>query len=164
MEIETHPHQPFIPSSIQILIVGSFPGKDQAQEGKWFYSAPRNQFWKIIEGVYEKHLTTTKEKQELFSSMGIGMADIILKAKRKNNTNLDQNLEIIEFNDIALSKILQQYPQIKVFFTSHFVEKHFKKLFPSFKNIACLPSPSPRFATMSLINKIARYKELLPMR
>ncbi len=162
MEIETHPHKPFVPPNLQILIIGSFPGKDQAQPGKWFYSAPRNQFWKIIEAVYRKELITTIEKQELFSALGIGMADIILKAKRKANNNLDQNLDIIAFNDKALTKILRQHPNLKILFTSRFVEKHFKKLFPLIQNIECLPSPSPRFATMSLADKISRYRELLP--
>lgn len=150
---------------MEMLIVGSFPGKEQTQSTalhhKWFYGAPRNQFWKIIEGVFEKELKTANEKQQLFADLKIGITDIILKAKRTDNTNLDQNLEVIEWNDKALSEIIYQYPDIKILCTSKFVEKHFKKFFPEFKNIRHLPSPSPRYATMSLKDKMEVYKKML---
>lgn len=166
MQIEHHPYKPFIPDNMEVLILGSFPGKEQTQSGtlhhKWVYGAPRNQFWKIINGVYETNVETTQEKQTLFTSLNIGQADIILKAKRTANTNLDQNLEVTEWNDKALQQIIAAHPGIRVLCTSRFVEKHFKKLFPGFQNIQCLPSPSPRYATMSLAKKIEAYKQLLP--
>ena len=63
---------------------------------------------------------------------------------------MDSNLEVIEFNDKAIKTILQN-PNIKsIFFTSKFVEKEFMKLFPEMKIGECLPSPSPRYARMSL--------------
>jgi G:T/U-mismatch repair DNA glycosylase len=48
-----------------------------------------------------------------------------------------------------------------IFFTSRFVEKIFKKLFPQFTNTIVLPSPSQRYARMSLKGKIEVYKKLL---
>lgn len=166
MQTEHHPYMPFIPENMEVLILGSFPGKEQTQSGtlhhKWVYGAPRNQFWKIINGVYQANTETTQEKQALFASLRIGQADIILKAKRAANTNLDQNLEVIEWNDKALKKIITAHPDIRVLCTSRFVEKHFRKLFPGFQNVQCLPSPSPRYATMSLAEKIEAYRQLLP--
>ncbi|ANI89001.1 hypothetical protein A9P82_06650 [Arachidicoccus ginsenosidimutans] len=165
MKTEHHPYEPFIPENLEILIVGSFPGKEQTQStellNNWFYGAPRNQFWKIIESVFEKELKTREAKQQLFYSLNIGLADVILKAKRTANTNLDQNLDIVEWNDKALKIILLQYPNVCVLCTSKFVEKHFRKLFPYFKNIRSLPSPSPRYATMSLKEKVEAYKKML---
>lgn len=165
-EIETHPFKAFIPGNATIIILGTFPGKDvthkQLTEDDWFYGTKRNQFWKIISGVYETELSTKKEKQDLFKKHNIGIADLFLKVKRTGDNNTDSNLKVVEFNDKEL-KIILANPKInKVFFTSKFVEKTFLKLFPECTIGECLPSPSPRFATMSLAEKIKNYKIKLP--
>src|SRR5258705_6577829 len=119
---------------MKYLIIGSFPGKGQTgidvDNSHWFYGAKRNTFWKILEAVYKISLENKKSKQELFMKTKMGIADIILKAKRKNNTNSDNNLDIIELNDIAIRKILESKSLITIFFTSKFVEKLFKNVFP----------------------------------
>jgi hypoxanthine-DNA glycosylase len=166
IEIETHPFKPFIPENITTLIVGSFPGRDVTHrnltENEWFYGTKRNQFWKIISGVYDTELLTKAAKQQLFKQHGIGIADIFLRVKRKDNNNMDSNLDVVEFNDKEF-KIILQNPGIKtIFFTSRFVEKTFMKLFPEIKTGECLPSPSPRYAKMSLAEKINYYKLKLP--
>ncbi len=93
--IETHPFEAFIPKNIQCLIVGSFPGKEQTQceldETHWFYGAPRNQLWKILEIVYKRELKDRKGKQQLFEQAGIGMTDVIKSCVRLEGTNLDEN-------------------------------------------------------------------------
>src|SRR5690348_8973070 len=100
--IEKHPFEAFIPEKIKCLIVGSFPGKEQTQseldETHWFYGAPRNQLWKILEIVYKRKLNNRKEKQQLFEEAGIGMTDVIKSCVRTQGTNLDENLEIREYN------------------------------------------------------------------
>ena len=165
-QIETHPFPPFVPRGIKYLMIGSFPGKGQTEkiisEQDWFYGAKRNTFWKIMEEVYQEELKTTSSKKKLFTSLKMGIADIILKAIRKENTNSDSNLHIIEYNKKAIMKILDSEKIEKIFFTSQFVEKIFKKLFPQFTNTIVLPSPSPRYARMSLKEKISIYKIVLP--
>ncbi|HSQ44542.1 MAG TPA: uracil-DNA glycosylase family protein [Ginsengibacter sp.] len=165
-EIETHPFQPFIPSNATVLIVGSFPGRDITQKkldkDDWFYSTKRNQFWNIISAIYHVELKNAPEKKELFTLKGIAIADIILKARRKEINNSDTNLEVIAFNDKAIKSILTQTTFQQIFFTSRFVEKHFLEIFPGIKNSECLPSPSPRYARMSIKEKIAYYKKKLP--
>jgi len=75
--LETHPFEAFVPKKIKCLIVGSFPGKEQTgmelDDTHWFYGAPRNQFWKILEIVYEIELKNRKQKQQLFEEAGIGI-------------------------------------------------------------------------------------------
>jgi hypoxanthine-DNA glycosylase len=161
--IEHHPFEPFVPTHPKILILGSFPGKEQTQAffpDAWFYGAKRNQFWKILEGVFETPLSNVAQQRELFEEKGIAVTDIILSARRMNNSNLDTNLEIISFNDQAIVALFQRYDFKQLFFTSKFVEKHYKKwrLGPSG---TCLPSPSPRYAAMSLQEKIEVYKKYL---
>lgn len=163
--LETHPFKPFVPHGIEYLIIGSFPGKGQTEnvsEADWFYGAKRNTFWKILEAVYDIPLADKKAKQQLFIKTKMGIADIILKAVRTENTNSDTNLNIVEFNDKAIKKILEEH-QIKIiFFTSQFVQKIFKKIFPDVTNTIVLPSPSPRYARMSLKEKVEVYKRVLP--
>jgi len=164
-KIETHPFEPFIPPVTKYLIIGSFPGKGQTEistNNQWFYGAKRNTFWKILEAVYGISLEDRKSKEELFIKTKMGIADIILKAVRKNNTNSDNNLDIIELNDLAIKKILESKTVTTIFFTSKFVEKLFKKVFPLISNTVVLPSPSPRFARMTLQEKINVYKKYLP--
>src|SRR3954462_6313209 len=128
--IETHPHEAFIPPKLKCMIIGSFPGKDQTgqhhDETKWFYGAPRNQFWKIMELVYGTELKTKKEKQRLFEMAGIGITDMIRTCIRTKGTNLDENLDIKEYNIETIAAVLEQR-RPKVLFTSRFVEKLFRK-------------------------------------
>lgn len=167
IEQEINPFEAFIPQNAGILIIGSFPGREQTQgindEEQWFYGAKRNQFWKILSEVYQTELNSKADKVNLFNYHGIGITDILLKVQRRNNNNLDDNLEIIEFNDQVIRQILHQYTFKSIFFTSKFVGKHFSKLFPAIQNIDFLPSPSPRFARMSLSEKILVYKQKLPI-
>jgi len=165
-EIEIHPFDPFIPENATTLILGSFPVREQTQTSpdidQWFYGAKRNQFWKIISAVYNTDLISKADKQQLFKKFGIGITDILLKVRRKNNSNLDNNLEIIEYNDKAIKTILKNSKIKSIFFTSKFVEKHFYQLFPEIKNAEYLPSPSPRYARMTKLDKINYYKSKLP--
>ena len=163
--IEIHPHKPFVPPNAKVLILGSFPGKGHATSesaNEWFYASKRNQFWNIMRGVYNEELLTTESKKGLFINHGIAIADVFLKIRRKEDNNQDNNLEIIAYNGKELKKILKEIKFESVFFTSKLVEKHFMKLFPSIRNGECLPSPSPRFARMSLQEKINAYKQKLP--
>ncbi len=164
--IETHPFEAFVPKNIKCLIVGSFPGKEQTQielnETHWFYGAPRNQLWKILEIVYKRELKKRKEKQQLFEEAGIGMTDVIKSCIRTQGTNLDENLDIKEYNKEVIEKILKQH-RPKILFTSRFVEKEFKKLFPDYSNTDILPSPSPRYFKLSIEDKARIYSEKLPM-
>lgn len=165
MQIEIHPHAPFIPPSLQVLIMGSFPGRSTTlsrdPDNQWFYSASRNQFWKIMEKVFEQPLPDRATKAAALSGHDIGIGDILLKVKRLKASNADQDLEVISFNDKAIAAILQQYPDVKICCTSRFVEKHFKALFPSHSNTVLLPSPSPRYARLSLDQKAICYRQIL---
>lgn len=164
-KVESHPHHPFVPKNFGFLIVGSFPGKDNSNidhADEWYYSAKRNQFWKILREVYHQPLLTVEEKKSCFAAKGIAIADLYLKVKRKKQTNSDSDLEIVETNEKALRKIIEQSNLKKIFFTSEFVEKQFKKMFPQVTIGERLPSPSPRFARMSLEEKIHIYKQKLP--
>lgn len=165
-EIETHPHKLFVPKNAKVLIIGSFPGRNNVQvegQDEWFYSSKRNQFWNIIRKVYQEELNTTAEKKELFTRKGIAIGDLFLKVKRIESNNSDNSLEVIEYNNKAIKKMLKKHSFHFIYTTSKFVEKEFKKIFPKIENVEALPSPSPRYARIKLEDKIAYYKQKLPI-
>lgn len=172
--IETHPFGCFVPPQAKYLILGSFTTREAYDSTKkddyvWFYSnGGRNQFWPILEIIYATKLKTREEMQNLFTSLHIALADIILQCERKKLSNLDVHLTNIVYAVEDITEILKNNPMQKIFFTSRFVEKEFKKKFKQlieqYSNIELitLPSPSPRYAAMSRIDKIKKYKEILP--
>ncbi|MBL8015532.1 MAG: hypothetical protein JNK26_05095 [Candidatus Doudnabacteria bacterium] len=167
--LETHPLGNFTPPNMRYLLLGSFAAKGMDTDPKydWYYSSRFNQFWRIIEKVYSVQLLTKKSKIELFSKLEIGIADIIYQCERVKNNSLDTNLTNIVWNE-SLNELLRSNKITRIYFTSKFVEqkyrRHFKHLITEFPHIelVTLPSPSPRYASMSLQDKTAKYKELLP--
>lgn len=164
---EIHPYGNFVPKNAGYLILGSFPGRPD-DGNDWFYGSRRNQFWPILEKVYNRKLDTKIKKQKLLKNLKIATTDIIFSCDRKKGTNSDTNLINISYNTKAIENILTKNKIEKIFFTSRFVENSFKKQFKDFPEIHTeieiypLPSPSPRYAKMSLSDKIMQYKKLLP--
>ncbi len=166
--LEIHPFGDFVPSNAKYLILGSFPGKIQSKDNDWFYGSPGNQFWPIIEKVYGNKLSLKRDKQKLFSKLGIAVSDIIYQCERKRGSNLDNNLINIVYNIEGINVILKSKEIEKIYFTSKFVEKKFRKVFNYIvlENteiyLTTLPSPSPRYAALTKSKKTEIYKKLLP--
>lgn len=166
--IEAHPFGTFVPKNAEYFFLGSFTGKIENPNYDWFYANGRNQFWQIMEKVYEIDLSTKDKKQALFTNLRMAITDIILSCERLTNSNLDMNLTNMIFNTEAIRKVIQNNKLKTIYFSSRFAEKLFKKVFKEiilrFPNIqlVTLPSPSPRYAAMTRQEKINHYKELLP--
>lgn len=172
--IETHPFGSFVPTNAKYLVCGSFTGKEFYDSEKkmnyvWYYSnGGRNQFWPILEEVYERKLQTREEMCGLFTSLGMAMADIIYQCERVKTSNLDIHLTNIIYAVDEISKIVRENPIKKIFFTSRFTEtkfhRVFKEIITKYPNIelVTLPSPSPRYVLMTKKQKIIKYGELLP--
>lgn len=172
--IETHAFGEFVPKNPKYLILGSFPVKQSVKGPNYdatydfFYSIPRNQFWPILEIIYNVELKTKQQKTNFLSKLGCAMADIILQCERTRGSNLDANLANFEYNLAAVKNILDHHHIEVIYFTSRFVEKkfkqHFKELieaYPALKLIT-LPSPSPRYVLITKEEKIKQYKKFLP--
>ncbi|MFH1295513.1 MAG: hypothetical protein ABIH84_02970 [bacterium] len=167
---EVNPFKVFCPPNARYLILGSFPAKDgkKGVDYDWYYSNGRNQFWRILEGVYTVDLKSRISQQRLFCELSMAIADIILKCERTEQSSLDNKLAISEYNIPEIAKVHRNNPLEQIFFTSRFVEshyrRHFKHLVAEFPDIQLitLPSPSPRYALMTKAEKIQRYAQLLP--
>lgn len=164
--VERHPFGVFVPPNTKYLLLGSFVTKP-TNNYEWFYANGRNQFWPILEEVYKVSLKTKKDQQKLFTKLRMAITDIILECEREKNSNLDINLKCLVFNTLAITEILDQNKIEKIFFTSRFVEKLYKKEFKEVikqypkTELVTLPSPSPRYAQMTKSQKISEYKKLL---
>lgn len=106
--------------------------------------------------------------QRLLINQEIALADIIYQCERKKVSNLDIHLTNIVFAINDITNILESNKIEKIFFTSRFVEHkfktNFKKLIAQYPEIELitLPSPSPRYVQMTKLQKLAKYRELLP--
>lgn len=165
LKVERHPFGAFVPPKMCCLVLGSFPGKEHTKggldENAWFYGAPLNQFWRILAKAYGRELKTKEAKQQLLTEAGIGITDIFNAVIRTSGSNLDENLQIEEYNWEVVEKILKEYKP-RVLCTSRFVEKEVKKKFPAYPAVDVLPSPSPRYFKLTVEQKAAIYKEKLP--
>lgn len=104
-----------------------------------------------------------KSKEKLFTKLGIAVADIIYRCERKKSNNLDTNLVNITYNTQSLKKLLKNPKIRKIFFSSRFVEAKFEKLFKNVpQELITLPSPSPRYARLTLEEKVEKYSKELP--
>ncbi len=161
--LETHPYGSFVPPKAKFLLLGSFAARPEPNYD-WFYSTKRNQFWSILEEVYNLELKTKKVKQQLFAKLKMAVADIISQCERRKNNNADTNLTNIVYNIKGIKRILNQNKIQKIYFSSRWVENKFRRLFKDVTlELITLPSPSPHYAAMSKAEKIKRYKKLLPV-
>lgn len=169
---ETNPFKVFSPLGAKYLILGSFAAKDgrKGHAYDWYYSNGRNYFWPILRQIYSLELDTKSKQQALFRELHIAIADVILKCKRTKKSSLDVNLKECKYNIAAISKVFETRRLTKVFFTSRFVEKIFRRRFAQLLDgypeieFVTLPSPSPRYAQLTVAQKTAIYRRLLPKR
>ncbi len=168
---EINPFQVFCPPNAKYFILGSFVAKDSKKDWNydWYYSNGRNQFWRILEAIYNQELKEKAAQQDLFTRLSIAIADIVLSCERPENSSLDSKLTNFEYNIIEIEKVLRENVVEQIFFTSRFVENHYRRYFkelveefPDIKLIT-LPSPSPRYAQMTKEEKIAKYTEVFPL-
>ena len=168
--IETHPFGAYTPKNSKYLLLGSFAGqnKDFSTHEFFFYVTKRNQFWTILESVYNRDLKNKKDKMKLFDDLNLAVSDTIYQCERARNSNLDNNLINIVYNHKVINEILIRNKIEKIFFSSRFAEanykKHFKDFIIKYPDIIyiTLPSPSPRYAAKPIFEKIKIYADILP--
>ena len=169
MDLEYHPFGHFIPQNVQYLVVGTFPGRlfsqrtaeeNQADVHAFSYGG-RNQFWRIMEQIYDLQLPDSGTKKLLFQDLNIGLLDLIQACRRKKPSNLDTDLTDIVWNKAQFEHLFKEKDIKNVFCTGKGVAVIFQKWFPE-KPCITLPSPSPLYATMRFEDKVHFYKNVFP--
>ncbi len=153
-----HPFQPLVFKDSKILILGSFPSIDSF-ENSFYYTHPRNQFWKLLSDVTAYSINNRDQKIWLLKVSKIALWDMVNKCTR--DSSLDSSLEDIEVNNLA--EFLEEHPSIeKIAFTGRLAERLFKIHFDYLEiETVYLPSPSSAYAKMSFKEKLKKYRELL---
>jgi hypoxanthine-DNA glycosylase len=153
-----HPFKPIIYENSQILILGTFPSI-KSFKNNFYYSNPKNQFWKIMSEIFNENFNSENEKIDFLKRKKIALWDIVKSCERKNSS--DSNLKNIKPNDIP--NLIKTYKNIKLLaFTSKKAVHLYKKFYPDLNiETIYLPSPSPAYASMNLNEKIKIYKKIL---
>ncbi len=151
-----HPFEPIIDENSKVLILGTFPSLDSFFNN-FYYAHKKNQFWKIMEELFDLELKRVDEKKQFLKEKKIALWDMIKSCKRKNSS--DTNLKDIEVNDIKA--LLKKYPNIKfIAFTSKKAQSLYEKNFDLGIPTIYLPSPSPAYASMKFSEKVKKYQIL----
>ncbi len=154
-----HPFSPVIFDDSEFLILGTFPSI-KSFENDFYYSHPKNQFWKILFTVFDEYAIDKNDKINFLKKHKIALWDIVESCERKNSS--DANLKNIKVHD--LKELKERYKKIKtIAFTGkkalYFYEKYHIELDDI--NICYLPSPSPAYAVMGISEKTEIYKKCL---
>ena len=135
---------PLISEDSKVLILGSVPGI-KSLEMQEYYAHPQNKFWRILFDLFEEEFTTDYcEKIKLLKNNKIAVWDVIDSCERKGSLDT----EIKNENHHNISKLLEDFPSIKVIFCNG--QKSFKtlnKILPYHLQlpIFVLPSTSPAY-------------------
>ena len=153
----THPFTPFINKTSKILILGTF-ASIKSFENNFYYTHPKNQFWKLLSEVFEEEFPKSLEdKKRFLDRHNIALWDMVKSCKRENS--LDSSLKEIEINDIK--SLLKNYPNIKkIYFTSKKAQKLYHKNFDIMIDSYYLPSPSPTYASLRFEEKLEEWRIL----
>jgi len=123
MQEEIHPWNWYIPAGAKTVIIGTFPPTRRNWSFDFFYPNKNNYFWKIMARIAGRPLLhisgeeAVNERKELLNRLLLGVSDMGQIIRRKTDSSLDQNLEIVAYMDIF--KLLQENPSVrKLIFTS----------------------------------------------
>jgi hypoxanthine-DNA glycosylase len=158
---------PVVGRNPRLLILGSMPS-EASLEASQYYGLPRNAFWAIMgelfgagrDLVYEKRLAILKRE-------GVALWDVLAECRRLGSLDSSIELRDARVNDFA--GFFRQHRSIRhVFFNgSKSAEVYRRRAMPEVKTIAPylshhrLPSTSPAMASLSLDEKIERWRVIL---
>ena len=143
----THPFEPVYDQNSRLLILGSFPSVKSRELG-FYYSHPRNRFWRLIADLSGRRLPDSiDEKRRLLLDSGIALWDVC--GECEVTASADASIKRVAVNDLApifaAAKIEAVFTNGR---TAH--ELYMKRLFPVWKISAVyLPSTSPANAAMN---------------
>jgi double-stranded uracil-DNA glycosylase len=147
--------------SPRVLILGSFPSPLSLEAGE-YYANPRNQFWKIMEGLLGiSGGLPYKEKLAGLKGHNIALWDVIFSCERHGA--MDHAIRNVTPNDIP--RFLHDHPAVSVVIANgstaaRYLGK-FRPGWPSLVNVYTLPSTSPANARISFAEKLRAWEVVL---
>lgn len=101
---------PVVDERTRVLVLGSLPGEESLARGQ-YYANPRNQFWRLMEGVTGSALVPLPYEARLAALLerGIGLWDTIGSARREGS--LDGAIRGHSAND--LTELADGLPELR---------------------------------------------------
>lgn len=159
--VNTINFEPIVGDNPQILILGTYPGKESL-ENQEYYKSNHNSFWYIIQQVFNngEELSTYEEKCKVLKKNGIALWDVAESCNRDGS--LDKNIKDVKVNDIR--SFLNEHPSItKIIFNGNKAEKLFSKYFSGI-TVECeceKTKSSSNACSISKDDKVKIWKEVL---
>ena len=147
----------------RILILGSMPGEESLRQ-RQYYAHPKNAFWAIMGRLFGagRDLPYRRRLARLAAAK-VALWDVAGECVRPGSLDSDIEHRSVVPNDFQM--LFKRCPHIRaVFFNGKKSTELFHKLVrPNLKNSDCLvffvlPSTSPAMASLSLGEKIRRWK------
>lgn len=125
-DIEYHPLPFFLPLDTQVIMLGSFPPKQERWSMNFFYPNFQNDMWRIFGLIFfedKDHFLLSDRKafnedliKKFLTYKGIGLGDTAKAIIRHKDNASDNFLEVVEATDLSL--ILKQIPKCKAIVTT----------------------------------------------
>ncbi len=142
-DIEHHPLTPFLPPQARLLMLGSFPPKQERWSMDFFYPNHNNDMWRIMGLIFfdnPQHFEVKGEKRfdrsriiHFCNERGIALYDTAQEVRRLRDNASDKFLEIVTPTNIA--QLLQAIPMCHTLVTTG------EKATDTLCNILQLPHP-----------------------
>ena len=95
-----HPLKPIYNSQSKVLILGSFPSI-KSRENNFYYSHPRNRFWKTLEKVFNENIgNSNKDKENFLLTHKIALFDVVKSCDI--TLSCDNSIKDVIPNDIKI--------------------------------------------------------------
>lgn len=149
---------PVVDERTRLLLLGSLPGEESLAQGR-YYANPRNQFWRLMEGVLDAELAALPYEARLRTLLlaGVGLWDTIGSATRRGS--LDGNIRDHSANDLVA--LTESLPELRAvgFNGGKSASLGMPRLAQSGLALLPLPSSSPAF-TLAFDSKLAGWMKL----
>lgn len=138
LEKQTHPYTPYFPKTAEAVIIGSAPpwrfctGKAKnlrVCDINFFYGSMDNRFWCVIFEIMgtKPKPVTVEHLKKILKDHRLGMGDILKSFTRRDRISADSALSEFIYNIRLVEEIMDRDRIRKLFFTSKFAYKHFKR-------------------------------------
>ncbi len=177
MFLHEHPYQPFIPTNVTKLIVGTLPPPRFSTKNllsgdiDFCYGSKNGQLWRIIDMIYKLNFdyeTSDKaiqERKNFLVHNKIGICDIVESCRRKKIDASDLGMQDVKIRDVI--SYIKKYPTVNtLLFTGgnskngpeYFFRKHLKTYKLDYEIVS---NEVPRIHQFKLSND-QQYKEHPP--
>ncbi|MCL2577443.1 MAG: DNA-deoxyinosine glycosylase [Defluviitaleaceae bacterium] len=149
---------PLYGSKPHTLILGTFPST-LSREKEEYYGSPRNQFWRLIFGVFDEPFDNPgyNAKKAVIFTNGIALCDVIIECEP--NGSLDSGIRNPIYND-GLPDFITEMGISRVLFNGNNAYQFYRRGIGEIERCV-LPSSSPANARMRFEEKLRNWREKL---